>query len=267
MKNVSMATSSSSSMSSMAAYEATGCGGASSAGSAPEPSYALRSKLACVLGRVAHIFNSHHANINLLQVWFPDACGRAPKDAPQAEYHADPELVVMADPCFDGFRTASAACHDCSSLSMPGRVFGSGHVQVVQNLRVLPARLHPRSRLDGGLAGRVSEALYMPVYDAAAPTAGPVAVLEALLSSRAADSMLVANLMSFMGSSLTAVQLSLSSPLPQPVLPSTLAGRRARPQAGLSDSDDDGDDEQDAGWPAAAARRPAKKQPRRAPPA
>jgi hypothetical protein len=33
-----------------------------------ELSYALRSKLACVLGRVSQIFNGHHANISLLQV-------------------------------------------------------------------------------------------------------------------------------------------------------------------------------------------------------
>lgn len=206
---------------------------------------------------------------------------------------------------------------------MPGRVFRSGQVQVVQNLRVLPACLHPRSRLGGDLSDRVAEALYLPVYDLSEPSAGPAAVLEALLSSRAADSMLVANLMSFMGSQLAAVQvrsclrfgvcwqreagrlgcrwfrgggrerrpgrrsglskgtgswprptaadrppllfpasppqLSIASPLPQPVLPSTLAGRRARPQVELSDSEDE---EQDAAWP--APRRPAAKQPRRA---
>lgn len=38
------------------------------------------------------------------QVWFSDACERASKDAMQAEYTADPELVVMADPSFDAFR-------------------------------------------------------------------------------------------------------------------------------------------------------------------
>ncbi|KIZ04860.1 hypothetical protein MNEG_3092 [Monoraphidium neglectum] len=153
-----------------------------------ELSYALRSKLACVLGRVSQIFNGHHANISLLQVWFPDAAGsRASKDALQAEYHADCELVVMADPCFDGFRTASAQCHDCGRLSMPGRVFRSGHVQVVQNLRVLPSCLHPRSRLDGALADRVAEALYLPVYDRERPESGPAAVLEALLCARDGD--------------------------------------------------------------------------------
>jgi len=91
---------------------------------------------------------------------------------------------------------------------MPGRVFRSGCVQVVQNLRVLPACLHPRSRLDAlGLAERVAGALYLPVYDAARPKAGAVAVLEALLSARAPDSMLMANLMSLVGSQLAALQV------------------------------------------------------------
>lgn len=83
---------------------------------------------------------------------------------------------------------------------MPGRVFRSGRVQVVQNLRVLPSCLHPRSRLGDALAERLGEALYLPVYDLAAPDAGPLAVIEALLARGAPDSMLVANLMSFMGS-------------------------------------------------------------------
>jgi hypothetical protein len=33
----------------------------------------------------------------------------APKDALQADYHADSELTVMADACFDGFRSARCA--------------------------------------------------------------------------------------------------------------------------------------------------------------
>lgn len=229
-------------------------------------SYLLRGKLAFLLGRVAQLFNNSHGNISLLQVWFPDATavGAAPpKDALQAEYHADPELALVADPSLGTFRTASCLCHDCGRLSMPGRVFRSGCVQVVQNLRVLPSCLHPRSRLQGDLADRVAEALYLPVFDLSRPEEGPLAVLEALLSTHAADSMLVANLMSFMGSQLSALQLSLSSPLPQPVKPSSLAGRRPRPPVDqLSDSDDD-HDESDT-WPAApAARRPAAKQPRR----
>lgn len=90
---------------------------------------------------------------------------------------------------------------------MPGRVFKSGCVQVVQNLRVLPSCLHPRSRLDNELADRLGEALYLPVYDLTSPQSGPLAVLEALLSKDAADTMLVANLMSFLGSQLAALQV------------------------------------------------------------
>jgi hypothetical protein len=63
-------------------------------------------------------------------------------------------------------------------------------------------------------------------------------------------------------------QLSLSSPLPQPVLPSALAGRRPRPPADMSDSEDDDDDDAAADAPAAARAAPrlaGAKQPRAAP--
>ncbi|GBF94819.1 hypothetical protein Rsub_07991 [Raphidocelis subcapitata] len=252
--------SSSSSLSSSCAAPRSALGAAAEAGG---PCCGLlRAKLGTALALVAQLFNGRHTNIALLQVWFRDPSPRAPKDPLQAEYHADPELALMSDPSFDGFRTASAQCRDCGRLSMPGRVFRSGAVQVVQDLRVLPSCLHPRSRLSGALEGRVGAALYLPVYDLARPEAGPVAVLEALLSPRAADSMLVANLMSFVASQLAAMQLSVSSPLPQPVLPSSLAGRRPRPPADLTDSDEDDDDDDANGetWPALP---PAPKLPRR----
>lgn len=47
------------------------------------------------------------------QVWVRDeAC--APKDALAAEYHADPALAVMADACFEGFRSARCAAAGCA---------------------------------------------------------------------------------------------------------------------------------------------------------
>jgi hypothetical protein len=112
---------------------------------------------------------------------------------------------------------------------MPGRVLRSGCVQVVQNLRIIPAVLHPRCRLPDALAGEVGEVVYVPVYDTQRPHAGPVAVLEALLSARASDSMMVASFISVAGSVLASLQLSLSNPLPQPVCRSKLEGRKPRP--------------------------------------
>jgi hypothetical protein len=90
---------------------------------------------------------------------------------------------------------------------MPGRVLKSGCVQVVQNLRIIPDVLHPRCRLPEAMAVGVGELLYIPVYDMHAPHAGPVAVLEALLSATATDSMLVANFISVMGNMLSCVQV------------------------------------------------------------
>jgi hypothetical protein len=90
---------------------------------------------------------------------------------------------------------------------MPGRVLRSGCVQVVQNLRIIPEVLHPRCRLPEAMAAGVGEVLYIPVFDLHAPHAGPVAVLEALLSATATDSMLVANFISVVGNVLSCMQV------------------------------------------------------------
>jgi sensor c-di-GMP phosphodiesterase-like protein len=90
---------------------------------------------------------------------------------------------------------------------MPGRVLRSGCVQVVQNLRIIPDVLHPRSRLSEAVADEVGEVVYVPVFDTTRPHVGPVAVLEALLLARATDSMLVANFISIAGSALSALQV------------------------------------------------------------
>eukprot|EP00879_Flechtneria_rotunda_P011152 GHRR01011650.1.p1 GENE.GHRR01011650.1~~GHRR01011650.1.p1 ORF type:complete len:298 (+),score=33.43 GHRR01011650.1:550-1443(+) len=90
---------------------------------------------------------------------------------------------------------------------MPGRVLKSGCVQVVQNLRIIPDVLHPRSRLSEPVADHVGEIVYIPVFDTLHPHIGPVAVLEALLSARATDSMLVANFISLAGTVLSSLQV------------------------------------------------------------
>lgn len=95
---------------------------------------------------------------------------------------------------------------------MPGRVLRSGCVQVVQNLRIIPEVLHPRCRLPEAVSAGVGEVLYIPVFDLHAPHAGPVAVLEALLSATATDSMLVANFISVVGNVLSCLQVGTAGP-------------------------------------------------------
>jgi hypothetical protein len=112
----------------------------------------------------------------------------------------------------------------------------------------------------------VGEVLYIPVFDLHVPHAGPVAVLEALLSATATDSMLVANFISVVGNVLSCLQLSLCNPLPQPVRRSKLEGRKPRPIHTSSSQDltqHAGDQQQQQphpavqqGVPAAAAQHP-----------
>ncbi len=90
---------------------------------------------------------------------------------------------------------------------MPGRVWRSGSVQVIQNVRIIPPSLHPRSRLPEALTPLVAEVVYVPVFSNAQPSAAPVAVIEALLSAHSTESMLVANFISWVGAALTNLQV------------------------------------------------------------
>lgn len=94
---------------------------------------------------------------------------------------------------------------------MPGRVLKSGCVQVVQNLRIIPDVLHPRCRIPDAITDQVGEVVYVPVYCVSRPHVGPMAVLEAVLSAHATDSMLVANFISIAGTALSAVQVRLAA--------------------------------------------------------
>jgi hypothetical protein len=85
---------------------------------------------------------------------------------------------------------------------MPGRVWIGGCVQVVQNINIIPNCLHPRSKLSDALVEHVGEVVYITVYDPERPHVGPVAVLEALFACKSTDSMMVANFISFVGSTL-----------------------------------------------------------------
>jgi hypothetical protein len=83
---------------------------------------------------------------------------------------------------------------------------------------------------------RANEAVYLPVYDLAFPTKGPVAVLEVLLSALAPRAMAVADTITASGKLLGALGLALANPVPAPVRGGSMCGRRTRP-----DSDDEGE--------------------------
>lgn len=186
----------------------------------------VKHKLAAVIASVGALVGT---NLCMLQVWF-DAQAPATRDG--GLLCADPQLALLCDPLFAEFRRRSCRTHLPDTHGMPGRVWHSGCCTVVQNIHIIPPSLHPRSRLVDVQARRVAEIVYVPVYDPSSRNpSGPVAVLEAFCAADATDSMLVANLISFIGSLLTSVQLSLSSPMPQPVVRSSLAGRRSKPPA------------------------------------
>lgn len=103
-----------------------------------------------------------------------------------------------------------------SGLGMLGKVMSSGVLQVVQNAAIIPKSVHPRNKLEEQTGRSVSELVYIPIYDAATPDDGVIAVLEVVISSTAVEAMLVANLISFVGDLLDQLQLSLSKPPPLP---------------------------------------------------
>ncbi|KAG1665933.1 hypothetical protein FOA52_004523 [Chlamydomonas sp. UWO 241] len=83
---------------------------------------------------------------------------------------------------------------------LPARVWRHGCVQLVQSLSIMPAGLHPRSRLQGASLSRVASVCYVPVFDprlASGGRCGAVAVLELFTSSGATEAMLLADVLSF----------------------------------------------------------------------
>lgn len=149
---------------------------------------------------------------------------------------AEPHVALVSDARFQEFRMRS--CHAPLQFknSVCGRVFRTGACQILQNLRLVPPTMHPRSYLKEELLDSVSEVLYIPVYDQLRPGVGPVTVLEALLAAHSPHAITSADLLSFVSAGLGSLQLSVSNPLPQPVKRSALCGRRARAPV---DSDSD----------------------------
>lgn len=198
----------------------------------------LVQKLGLLFQAVSHKFVTK-SSICLCQAWLAatsSAAGGGNGDTATGDFALySPQPAIVGDPLFSALRLKSSQQPVKHSNSMPGKVWRSGAVQIVQNVRILPPSLHPRSQLTEEALELLSEALYIPIYDLARPHKGQVCILEVLLSSRSTETMLVAEFISFVGSVLTPLELSLSNPIPQPIKRSVLTGRR--PRAPSADSD------------------------------
>lgn len=183
---------------------------------------AFKQKLQAVLLAVLKQFNAR--DICVLQVWF----NCSDRSVVATKLQAETGVGVVCNQLFADFQESSCQTPIELRLGMPGRVWRTGSVQVVQNLKIIPSCVHPRTLLKERHMEEIAEAVYLPVFDTQQPHLGPLAVIEGLLSTKATDPMLVASLISFLGSCLGLHQLSLSNPIPQPVRRSSLAGRRAR---------------------------------------
>lgn len=198
----------------------------------------LMYKLRLVVNAVEQKFGL--ANIAVLQAWIASAHYPRGGNSVEVTLFAEQTLALAGDGAFAPFCSASCQSplfyRNSHTNGMPGRVWRTGSVQIIQNIKIIPPTLHPRNRLGDVLVRKVAELIYIPVYDANV-LRGPVAILEVLLSSTATDSMLVANLISYVGAVLTSLQLSLANPVPQPIRKPNITGKRVRLAAGSSTGD------------------------------
>jgi hypothetical protein len=123
--------------------------------------------------------------------------------ADQAVYHSA-KLEPSGLGPMSSLQRLRIACCSCQGVQdcyfgMPGRVWQTGSVQVVQNIGIIPPSIHPRCALQEAQLEAAAEVCYIPVYDICRPNDGPAAVFECILSSTAADTMLVATLISYIG--------------------------------------------------------------------
>ncbi|KAK9908991.1 hypothetical protein WJX75_005700 [Coccomyxa subellipsoidea] len=101
-----------------------------------------------------------------------------------------------------------------AALGMLGKAWSTGSACVIQNVDNLPHSLHPRTHLEGGEG--VADVVYIPIYDQLTSEAGGVqGVLEVLVHSNAADPMVVANTITFVGTKLNQLQMGLGKPQQQ----------------------------------------------------
>lgn len=199
----------------------------------------LVAKLRALLASLTQHSNLVHT-LSLVQAWFPTANFTTPTQAQEVYLYAEPSIALITDAALQSFRAASTAQPFLFRSCMAGRVWRSGAVQIVQNLKIIPNTVHPRSSLADEQLDTLCEVVYLPVYDACrAFHQAPVAVLEALFSVRAEDGMAVADFISFAGRVLGQLQLSLSSPVqaPLPAKAPAFVNRR-RKRAELESADD-----------------------------
>ena len=77
-----------------------------------------------------------------------------------------------------------------ASLGPMGKVWEAGVVKVVQDVQNLAPGAHPCDRLHGSLGSRVTEVVYLPVYEPHSKVSGGVvAVLEVMVGCAAHDNM------------------------------------------------------------------------------
>mmetsp|Transcript_23432 Transcript_23432/g.51442 ORF Transcript_23432/g.51442 Transcript_23432/m.51442 type:complete len:387 (-) Transcript_23432:1015-2175(-) len=193
----------------------------------------LHAKLSYLCTCTQQKFGASH--ICVFQAWLALGDCNSVTATTDVTLYADPSLGVVGDSCFQDFRARSCQFPLQYKNSMPGRVWRTGAVQIVQSLKIIPPCLHPRSQLKDDDLEKLAEVLYIPVFDVTRPTKGPVTVLEVFLSAKAPEAMLVADFISFITATLAAVNLSVSNPLPQPIRKSALCGRRARAPDSNSD--------------------------------
>lgn len=145
---------------------------------------------------------------------------------------------TRAHPCPVAPRSCSAPL--AFSKGLAPRVARSGSVQVVQSLRIIPPSMHPRAALCAGAMSRVSEVLYLPLFDSSRAGHGPVAVLEAFMSVRSVAPCQPADLISYVASAASDLGMSVHTPeAEEPVeAMSMLRGRRARPSHDAASSRD-----------------------------
>lgn len=130
-----------------------------------------------------------------------------------------------------GFRLRSCeAGITAATLGMLSKVAG-GCIQVIQNVTALPSDVHPRNKLNGSLHA-VGELVYIPVYDRLQLGGGLVGILEILLPAHVSESMLVANMISYVSAVMDTLNLSLSSSAVEEARPAVAPRQSPPPQQG-----------------------------------
>ncbi|BDA41973.1 hypothetical protein COCOBI_02-7710 [Coccomyxa sp. Obi] len=119
----------------------------------------------------------------------------------------DPQLQTFRQKCCkQGIRG--------TAMGMVGKAWSTGCACVIQSVETLPHSLHPRTLLEGSEG--VADVVYIPIYDRlASRDAGVQGVLEVMVHHSASEPMVVASAITFVGTLLGQLQMSLSRPAQQ----------------------------------------------------